>query len=126
MSSPKIPPDRLTPEQKEIWDEHRFHVPEPSGGQTARQAINLAVLSFLFWCDFAGLEPVPTEAAIRAEFTAAGVPELCPDDEFWELLRRNLGYHWILAPGANPRGLDPERFGRPTIYRMERREDERE
>ena len=118
MSS-NVPADRLTPEQKEVWDEHRFHVPKPSRGQTRQQAINLSALSFLFLCDFTGLEPVPTEAAIRAEFVAAGVPELCPGPEFWEHLRRHPGHHWILAPGASLRQWDFERFGRPTIYRME-------
>ena len=112
--------DRLTPEQKELWDEQEFHVPKPSGDQTLQQAINLGVLSFLFWCDFAGVGPSPpTESAIRAEFDAAGVPELCPGNDFWELLRRNPGYPWILAPGANVQYWDPECFGRPNVYRME-------
>ena len=116
--------DRLTPEQKELWDQHPPHVPKRSGDQTPQQAINLGVLAFIFWCDFAGVgSRDPNEAAIRAEFEAAGVPELCPDDDFWELLRRNPGYPWILAPGANVQRWDFELFGRPNVVRMEPRGD---
>ena len=116
--------DRLTSEQKKLWDELQVHVPKPSGDQTPQQAINLSVLSFLFLCDFEGFEPLPAEAAIRAEFVAAGVPGRCPGARFWEHLRRHPGYHWVLAPGANVRNWDPECFGRPAVYRMERRTNE--
>lgn len=98
-------PDRLTSEQKDVWDEMRPHVAQPSGDQTPQQAVNLGIDSFFFWCAFDGLRPLPSEAAIRAEFEAAGVPEHFPSADFWEHRRRNPGYHWILAPrGASAWG----------------------
>jgi hypothetical protein len=78
------------------------HVPKPSGDQTARQACNLGVLSFLYWCAFDGLSPEPTQEAVTAEFVAAGVPELAPPESFWEDLRRAPGQVWMLSP----RGTD--------------------
>jgi hypothetical protein len=112
--------DRLTAEQRDVWERMRIHVPKPSCQQTRQQAINLGVLSFLWWCDFDGLAPQPTQAAVRAEFKAMGVPELCPGPEFWDHLRRNPSYPWILAPGANRERWDPGLLGRPTVYAMER------
>jgi hypothetical protein len=94
--------DRLTPDQKEVWDVMKPHVPKPSGDQTPEQAVNLGILSFLFVCDFDGLRPLPTEAAMKAEFEAAGVPEAIPPDDYWQSLRENPGAPWILAP----RGLE--------------------
>jgi hypothetical protein len=116
-------PNHLTPAQKRLWDEMRPHRATPSGRRTSRrQAINLAVLSFQFWCDFDGVGPDPPgEDAIRAEFEAAGVPELCPPGDYWEHLRLNPGYPWILAPGADLRHWDLKLFGRPNVYRMEKR-----
>lgn len=52
--------------------------------------------------------------------TTAGVPELCPGEDFWDLLRREPGYPWILAPGANLELWEPDLFGRPTTYVMRR------
>jgi hypothetical protein len=96
----------------------RPHVPRPSRNQTPEQAVNLGVLSFLWWCDFDGLDPQPTEAAVRAEFEAANVPEFCPGPGFWGHLRRNPGYPWILAPGANRERWNLELLDRPNVYRM--------
>ncbi len=42
-------PKRLSPEQKELWDELQIHVPKPSGQQTRPQAVNLAVFVPLWW-----------------------------------------------------------------------------
>jgi len=114
---------RLESEQKDLWDQLQPHVPKPSGDQTPQQAINLAVLTFLFWCDFAGVGPSqPSEAAILAEFEAAGVPARFPPDDFWEPLRRNPGYAWILAPAnTTAANWDYGLYGRPPVYRMEYR-----
>jgi hypothetical protein len=90
--------DRLTPEQREVWDLMRPHVPKPTGDQTPQQAVNLGIDSFFFWCDFDGLRPLPSEASVRAEFEAAGVPERFPSEYFWEHRRQHPGYHWIVAP----------------------------
>lgn len=95
---PSSTPDRLTDDQKEVWDLMRPHLSEPSGDQAPQHAVNLGIHSFLYWCDFDGLRPLPSEAAIRAEFEAAGVPERFPSEDFWEHLRENPGYPWILAP----------------------------
>jgi hypothetical protein len=92
--------NRLTPDQKEVWDVIQPHLAEASEGSTQQQAVNLGVLSLLWWCEFDGMQC--TEEAIRAEFEAAGAPELCPPDDVWEFLRDNPGYPWILAP----RGTD--------------------
>jgi hypothetical protein len=60
-------------------------------------------VTFIFWCDFAGVgDRQPSEVAIRAEFVAAGVPELCPGEDFWDLLRREPGYPWIPDSGGGP------------------------
>ena len=113
-------PKRLSPEQKELWDELQIHVPKPSGQQTRPQAVNLAVDSFLFWCDFAGVGPSqPGAEAIKAEFEAAGVPELCPPADYLEEVRLHPTRLWYLAPGASRSAWDSERLGIPRIYRME-------
>ncbi len=112
---------RLDAEQRELWDFLRLHEPKPSAGMTAERAINLGVLTFLFWCDFDGVGAAnPTREAIEAEFTARGAAEVAPGTEFWELLEREPGYPWILAPGARVDAWDLELFGRPTRYVMER------
>jgi hypothetical protein len=67
--------DRLDPDQKGVWNLMQPHLAEASEGQTREQAINFGILSFLYWCELDGLRPLPTEAAIRAEFEEAGVPE---------------------------------------------------
>jgi hypothetical protein len=93
--------ERLCSEQKTLWGQMKPHAPRPAGEQTPQQAVNLSVLTFLFWCDFDGVgRAQPTEAAVRAEFVSAGVAELMPDRDFWEDLRRNPRLPWVLAPGS--------------------------
>jgi hypothetical protein len=97
-------PRRLSPEQRELWALMQPHVPQPSGQQSAQQSLNLAVDSFLFWCDFAGIgKHQPGAEAIRAEFEAAGVPDLCPPHDYLEEMRLHPERLWYLAPGAHRR-----------------------
>ena len=58
---------RLTAEQRELWQRAYPDGVRPSGRQTQEQAENFAVDSFRAACQLAGLEPVPSEEAVRAE-----------------------------------------------------------
>jgi hypothetical protein len=74
--------NQVTTDQKEVWDVMRPHLAGATSGQTQEQAVNFAVLSFLVWCELDGLGQ-PTEAAIRAEFEEAGMPERFPELDWW-------------------------------------------
>jgi hypothetical protein len=118
MSDGRRTTDRLDAAQRALWDEMQFHdAGQQHPGQTRRQAINLKVLTFLFWDDFAGVGPAdPTPTAIEAEFERHGVPEDAPGEDFWRLLTEQPGYPWILAPGARREAWREDVFGRPTVY----------
>ena len=63
-------PARLDPDQKEVWDVvMRPHLAEARKPSTQQQAVDLGVLSLLWWCDFDGMPC--TEEAIKGEFEAA-------------------------------------------------------
>ena len=93
--------------------------PEAERGPDRATGDQPGVLSFLFWCDFAGVGPVRHRVRDQGRLYVVGGSEPRPGNDFWELLRRNPGYPWILAPGANVQHWDPQRFGRPNVYRME-------
>ena len=57
--------DHVTPEQKRVLQE--MGPIQVSGQQTPEQAENLAVRSFLHWCELDGLRPLPPESEVRAE-----------------------------------------------------------
>ena len=100
-----LPTSGFLYEQGEVWDVMQVHVPRPSGEQTDRQAVNLAVLSFLFWCDFDGVgETDPTEAALKAEFEARGVPEACPSEDFWSFCESRLSLDTGTRSKSRPLG----------------------
>jgi hypothetical protein len=100
--------ERLEPEQQELWD---WSIRPDLGGELAGpSAVRLAVLSFLFWCDFAGVgQTEPSEEAIRTAFAEAGVPELVPEEDFWRRLRDDPLYPWVLAPGRYAERVDRAR-----------------
>ena len=89
----------LSPEQLAVWDVMAVHVPEPSSGQTPEQAVNLGVTSFLWACDWDGLEPLPSVADVLAEFRRRGASVL-PDRAFLERVLSDETTRWAVAAGS--------------------------
>ena len=60
-----VTPDRLTPEQRALWDELNPGPVRVRPGSTLERARNLRVLEFQHICGFEGL-PIPSPAAVLA------------------------------------------------------------
>jgi hypothetical protein len=61
----------VTPEQAELWQQVGDADPQPSGEQTAAQAVNLQLDSFRLCCHLEGI-PAPSEEEILARMNLPG------------------------------------------------------
>ena len=81
-----------------MWDVMEADVAEPNRRQTAQQAVDTAVQSFLWACDWDGYG-LPSFEDVLAEFERRGARVL-PDRAFLERVATDKAARWQVAPGS--------------------------